>query len=157
MNCSELRVEIKGYEELTKEELHDLLGLRSRVFVVEQKITEEPEVDGRDPLAHHLLAWRGEELVGTLRLLLDREPIKLGRVAVDESARRIGVGTRMMEAAAEFIGARAAKLHAQAHLEDWYRGLGWHRVGDNFDIVGIDHVRMDWPPRREGPGRSVLS
>ncbi len=141
-----MRIEIKDYEELSKHELHEVLALRSRVFVVEQEITEEPEVDGRDPLAHHLLLWDEDQLVGTIRLLCDREPIKVGRVAVDREYRQRGLGTKMMVAVGEFLGERPAKLHAQSHLERWYEGLGWHRVGPNFDIVGIDHVRMDWPP-----------
>ncbi len=137
-------IEIKSYDELSKDELHDVLKLRVDVFVVEQEITEEPEVDGRDPQAHHLLMWEGDELVGTVRILLEREPIKVGRVAVHKDYRRQGRGAAMVEAVADFLDGRHAKLHAQSHLEHWYAGLGWQRVGENFDIVGIDHVRMDW-------------
>ncbi len=137
-------IEIKAYESLSKRELHDILELRSRVFVVEQEITEEPEVDGRDPEAHHVMMWDGERLVGTVRILLDKAPVKVGRVAVDKEFRGEGRGAAMMRAVGEYLGNRHAKLHAQSHLEGWYAGLGWQRVGENFDIVGIDHVRMDW-------------
>ena len=140
------RIDIKAFDELTLRELHQVLWLRSRVFVVEQEITGVPEVDEHDPSAHHALLWGGDRVVGTTRILLDRDPIKVGRVAVDEERRGEGLGRRMMEAVAEFLGDRHAKLHAQAHLERWYADLGWRRVGENFDIVGIDHVRMDWPP-----------
>lgn len=143
-----IRIEIKAFDELSRMELHELLALRSRVFVVEQEITEEPEVDGLDPKAHHLLMWDGEALVGTTRLLLGRQPIKVGRVAVERSHRGLGLGSQMMNAVADFLGQRCAKLHAQSHLEDWYEGLGWRRNGPNFDIVGISHVRMDWPPEK---------
>lgn len=142
----QIRIEIKPFAQLSRRELYDLLALRSRVFVVEQEITEVPEVDGRDPDAHHLLMWDGDQLVGTIRLLKHRDPIKVGRVAVDKSYRGRGLGSRMMEAVGEELGDQPAKLHAQSHLESWYHELGWRRVGDNFDIVGIDHVRMDWPP-----------
>ena len=141
-----MRIEIKPFSELTLHELHDLLALRNQVFVVEQKITEEPEVDGRDPAAHHLLLWKDGRIVGTVRVLPERDPIKVGRVAVDREYRGCGLGRKMMQAVGEFLGQRPAKLHAQSHLEDWYDELGWHRVGENFDIVGIPHVRMDWPP-----------
>ena len=139
-------IEIKSFDELTRRELHDVLALRSRVFVVEQKITDVAEVDGLDPEAHHALSRIDGEIVGTLRMLLDREPAKVGRVAVDKEFRGRGVGRRMMVAAQEFVGDRRAKLHAQAHLEAWYAELGWQRSGENFEIVGIDHVPMVWPP-----------
>ncbi len=141
-----IRLEIRAFEELSRIDLHDLLALRSRVFVVEQEITEEPEVDGLDPQAHHVLMWDDDVLVGTTRILLQRDPIKVGRVAVAESHRGVGLGSRMMRAVGEFLGPRSAKLHAQCHLESWYESLGWRRNGSNFDIVGISHVRMDWPP-----------
>ncbi len=141
-----LRIEIKAFDELALGEFHQLLWLRSRVFVVEQKITEVCEVDEEEPNAHHLLMWDDDSLVGTTRILTKRDPIKVGRVAVDEDRRGEGLGSRMMEAVGQFLGDRPAVLHAQAHLEKWYEELGWSRVGENFDIVGIDHVRMVWPP-----------
>ena len=140
-----LEIDIKPFDALTRRQLHDILALRSRVFVVEQEITEVPEVDGRDIDAHHLIARSDGEVVGTLRLLEDRQPVKLGRVAVDGDHRSRGIGTARMEAAGEYLGARPAKLHAQAHLQKWYEELGWTRRGDIFDIVGIDHVKMFWP------------
>ena len=143
-----MRIEIKPFSELSLRELHDLLALRNRIFVVEQEITEEPEVDGRDPVAHHLLLWEDGRIVGTVRMLLERAPVKVGRVAVDLEYRSRGLGREMMRAVGEFLGDRPAKLHAQSHLENWYDELGWYRVGENFDIVGIPHVRMDWPPAR---------
>ena len=145
----DFRIHIKPFDELSRRELHDVLWLRSRVFVVEQQITEEPEVDGRDPAAHHLMAWCDDQLVGTVRILVERDPVKVGRVAVDRRYRGQGLGSRMMEVVGEFLGSRSAKLHAQGHLEDWYHQLGWRRNGPNFDIVGISHVRMDWPPGAE--------
>ena len=144
-----IRLEIQAFDELSLMDLHELLALRSRVFVVEQEITEEPEVDGRDPRAHHVLMWDERELVGTTRILLHRDPVKVGRVAVAKSHRGLGLGSQMMRAVGEFLGLRSAKLHAQCHLEHWYESLGWRRNGDNFDIVGISHVRMDWPPQRQ--------
>ena len=139
-------IDIKPFEGLTRRELHDILALRSRVFVVEQKITEVPEVDGRDIDAHHVIARCDGLIVGTVRMLKQRQPVKVGRVAVDREYRNQGIGAAMMEATTEHLGDRVAKLHAQSHLEQWYDELGWRRSGDNFDIVGIDHVPMVWPP-----------
>ncbi len=141
-----LRIDIKYFDELSLRELHHVLWLRSRVFVVEQQIIEISEVDEDDLRAHHVLMYDGDEFVGTTRILLDRDPIKVGRVAVEGERRGEGLGRQMMETVGEFLSDRHAKLHAQSHLEPWYAELGWRRVGENFDIVGIDHVRMDWPP-----------
>jgi ElaA protein len=137
---------IRAFEALTRRELYDLLRLRDEVFVVGQKITAEPEIDGLDPRCHHVIGRdaRGR-VVATARIFTDRRPWKVGRIAVHPSLQRQGVGTRLMEAVHRFLGDRSSTMSAQAHLEPWYRRLGWRRTGRRYDEAGIPHVRMDRP------------
>ncbi len=137
----------KHFRELTLDELYDVMVLRNDVFVVGQKITAEPEVDGRDRECHHGLLYVGDELVGTARVFCDKDPVKVGRVAVARDRQREGLGTRLMEAVQrELLADRRAALHAQAYLEDWYTRLGWRRDGEPFDEAEIPHVLMRWDP-----------
>lgn len=114
--------------------------------MVGQKITSEPEVDGADPDFHHAFGRddRGR-VVATARLTLDRDPVKVGRVAVHPDLQRTGVGSALMAEVQRILGARAAVMNAQAHLEPWYARLGWRREGDSFFEAEIKHVRMVWP------------
>ncbi len=135
---------IKHYDQLTKDELYRIVVLRNLVFVVGQGITVEPEVDGRDPECAHAMLWEDGELVGTARLFVDEEPVVVGRVAVHPDRQRQGLGSVLMEAVQEYLGARSAELHAQAHLEAWYARLGWTRTGEPFEEAEIPHVMMCW-------------
>ncbi|MGM0556491.1 MAG: GNAT family N-acetyltransferase [Myxococcota bacterium] len=141
---SEYRVDIKPYEQLTRDELHDIFMLRNIVFVVGQGITAEPEVDGRDPECEHAMLWEGDTLLGTARIFHRDDPQVVGRVAVLTSRQGEGLGSVLMEAVQEHIGESPAELHAQAHLEDWYTRLGWTRVGALFEEANIPHVMMEW-------------
>jgi predicted GNAT family N-acyltransferase len=142
--ASEYRVEIKPYEALTRDELHDIFMLRNVVFVVGQGITAEPEVDGRDPECEHAMLWEDDTLLGTARIFHREEPKVVGRVAVLTSRQGQGLGSILMEAVQAHIGEASAELHAQAHLEDWYTQLGWVRVGEIFEEAEIPHVMMQW-------------
>jgi len=142
--ASELDVDIRPYEDLTRDELHEILELRCRVFVVGQEITGVPEIDGRDSECAHAMAREGGELVGTARIFAEREPVKVGRVAAARDRQREGIGTAVMEAVQEWLGERPAELHAQKYLEDWYTSLGWERRGEEFLEAEIPHVRLVW-------------
>lgn len=137
--------QIKTFEALSKMELYELMVLRNEVFVVGQKITAEPEVDGLDVECAHVLLRMDERLVATARIFYKRRVPTVGRVAVHPQFQRQGLGTVVMEAVQRYLGERAAELHAQAHLEGWYTRLGWERVGEPFDEAEIPHVMMRWP------------
>ncbi len=145
---AELRFDVLHFDDMTARDFHDIAWLRNVVFVVGQKITAEEEIDGRDPECAHARLFLGERLIGTARIFVDESPMVVGRVAVHTDLQRGGYGTRVMEGVQEFLGDRAAELHAQAHLEDWYERLGWERFGDVFEEANIPHVMMRWPASR---------
>ena len=139
-----LRFQIKAFDDLELRELYDILWLRNEVFVVGQKITAEPEVDGRDPECEHVLLHEHDQLVGTARIFHQKDPIVVSRISVRTERQRGGLGGFMMERINRHLGNRTAELHAQAHLEDWYRELGWERVGEEYIEAEIPHVTMVW-------------
>jgi ElaA protein len=132
-------------------ELHDLLALRARVFVVEQACIYL-DVDGRDPIAHHVLGFEDDVLVAYARVLpagTRFDVPAIGRVVVAPEVRGRGLARALMheaiEAARALHGEVPLALAAQAHLEGFYASLGFVREGDAYDEDGIPHVDMRRP------------
>ena len=126
--------------------------IRFEVFVEEQKVPAELEIDERDPQCVHALAW-GEngEALGTGRLLPDGH---IGRMAVLPEARQLGIGSALLTALmdeARRRGHAQAVLSAQTHAIAFYRRHGYAVVGGEYMDCGIPHVDMACelaPPRR---------
>ena len=124
------------------------LGLREEVFVREQGVPSEEEVDGRDDEALHLLAFEDDRVIGTLRLLFDGTTVKVGRVAVARRARRRGVAAAMLEEAiaeARRRGCTRARLASQVEVVPLYERAGFAVESAEFEEAGIPHVWMGRP------------
>lgn len=125
--------------------IQQAFDLRHEVFVVEQQVPVELEIDEYDPAAMHLVLLQGAQVAATLRLVPYGDKIKIGRVAVRQQLRRQGLGTQLMlrgiRHAAE-SGFRTVFLDAQVDSMPFYQGLGFIEEGDVFDDAGIPHVRM---------------
>ena len=139
----DVRFQRRAFEELSAQTLHEILKLRADVFVVEQKIWQENDVDGRDPDALHILGRDAAgELIATARVLQLESPIEVGRIVVRKDVRGQGVGSALLTYVERFLGPCTAVMSAQAYLEDWYAKRGWMREGDVYDEVGIPHIRL---------------
>ena len=134
-------------ERATFESHHaDIRHVRLAVFVDEQSVPLELELDDRDPLCVHLVAYDDSGApVGTGRLDVDYGG-KIGRVAVLGRARRRGVGTALMSRLHELAasaGLGSVWCNAQISALAFYEELGYRSVGERFDEAGIEHVRME--------------
>ena len=123
------------------------IAVRVQVFCREQGVSREDEFDGRDEQASHVLAVEldGGRVVGTLRLLIDGEEAKIGRVAVEADRRRRGLASRMLElalAGARERGATRVRLAAQLQARELYARAGFAEESDLFEEAGIPHVWM---------------
>ncbi len=130
--------------------------VRKEVFVVEQGVPEEIEYDAYDASAVHVLAVRSEDglPLGTGRLLFGEAALaktgdlavgSLGRLAVAQPARGLGVGValvRAIEECARERGLSAVDLHAQTHALGFYDRLGYEVYGPEFLDAGIEHRAM---------------
>ncbi|MBB1491700.1 MULTISPECIES: GNAT family N-acetyltransferase [unclassified Paracoccus (in: a-proteobacteria)] len=120
-------------------------AIRRRVFIEEQNVPEEIELDEHDATAVHLLATQDERPVGTARLLIDGGTAKIGRVALLPEARGTGAGAALMRAALDELrarGVRTAKLGAQTYAIGFYEKLGFAAYGPEYDDAGIPHRDM---------------
>lgn len=138
---------MKIVEVSTPVEMDAVRDLRRAVFVVEQKVPEDLEWDGLDPVARHLLALApGGAPAGTLRWRVVGDAGKVERVCVAADHRGSGLGRKLMERVLEDIratpGLRRAKLGAQVSAIPFYESLGFKAHGPVFDDAGIPHRDM---------------
>ncbi len=120
-------------------------AIRRTVFIEGQGVPADLEVDGRDPDATHLLATLDGVPVGTARILAKGDVGKIGRVAVLEEARGLGIGAALVRAAVEECrraGLARATLGSQTHALAFYERLGFLAHGPVFDDAGIPHRDM---------------
>jgi predicted GNAT family N-acyltransferase len=128
-------------------ELAGALALREEVFYGEQGVPRQEDLDGRDAGALHVVALDPGtgEVIGTLRLLLEERPAKIGRVVVDRRWRRRGIASRMLELALERArreGCAQVRLAAQVRATAVYEQAGFRIESEPFEEAGIPHVWM---------------
>jgi len=121
-------------------------GVRFAVFVDEQQIPRELEMDDRDVACTHWLATdeRGEP-IGTVRLDVDARG-KVGRLAVLAHVRGRGIGRALMERVHELArtrGLASVWCHAQQSAAPFYTRLGYRTTSEPFEEAGIEHVKME--------------
>ena len=135
----------------TKEELNLGFALRIKVFVEEQKVPIELELDEKDNSENtvHVGFFDNNKLIGVTRLIdLDKDVIHIGRVVIDKEYRGQGIGRELIigcENIAQQILKRKIiiELSAQIQAENFYKSLGYNRVNNKIYLdAGIEHVDM---------------
>ena len=124
------------------------LALRRTVFIEEQSVSEIDEVDGLDDQALHLLAIRNDIPIGTARLIVKADVLKIGRVCVLKEARGQGIGAGLILKALDVGRVRDLKkalLGSQTHAIPFYERLGFSAFGPEYDDAGIPHRDMTCP------------
>jgi ElaA protein len=143
-----MKIEVKRFQELSIDELYDLLQLRSQVFVVEQDCVYQ-DLDGKDQKAIHVLGKQDGVIVAYTRVFAPGhyfEEASIGRVVVAEPYRKFGYGKDIMKASVAHISTNYPevniKLSAQCYLTRFYNELGFTEVGESYLEDGIPHIAM---------------
>jgi len=128
-------------------EQHEVLAkIRTAVFVHEQNVPAEMEMDDLDAGAIHVAACDGTgTVIGTGRLILERPVPRIGRMAVVKPWRNAGVGGKILEilcAAAKRGGFADVLVHSQTHASPYYFKHGFLSHGTEFFEAGIPHQEM---------------
>lgn len=134
-------VELMHWERARKEASR----IRFKVFVEEQGVPREIELDALDPQCVHALAFEDGRAVGTGRLLPDGY---IGRMAVLEEWRGRGVGSLILASLMERArrrGDREVMLSAQVHAVPFYKAHGFEPAGEVYEEAGIPHRAMRRP------------
>ena len=142
---------LKKFQELTVDELYDVLRLRSEVFVVEQNCVFL-DMDNIDQESYHLLGYEGSELVAYTRLVPAGKTGKLpsiGRVVTSTRHRGKGRGKELMEKSISetirLFGNTPIKIGAQLYLRNFYSALGFEQTSEVYMEDGIEHIEMVRP------------
>jgi predicted GNAT family N-acyltransferase len=120
-------------------------AVRFEVFVDEQHVPADIELDADDATARHWLAVDGESPAGTARAVAKPYGCKIGRVAVRAPWRGRGVGLDLMKAIVDAARADAVPelyLESQTHALGFYERLGFVAEGPEFMDAGIPHRGM---------------
>lgn len=141
-----MKLVIKKFEELTLEELYEILQVRVSVFVVEQQCPYQ-ELDGKDIGAYHIMLKDESGIKAYLRVL-DRgvsfDDVSIGRVLTTE--RGAGLGDRILKegikAAKEKLNANKITIEAQSYAKKFYEKSGFKQISDEFLEDNIPHIIM---------------
>ncbi|WP_225035946.1 GNAT family N-acetyltransferase [Winogradskyella sp. SM1960] len=138
----------KNFNELTTQELYNILQLRSEVFVVEQDCVYQ-DIDGKDQKARHVLGYKNDVLVAYTRIFKPGyyfDESSIGRVVVQQNARKFKYGYAIMEASIEAIkmhyNETTIRISAQMYLKQFYNNLDFKAVGEAYLEDGIPHINM---------------
>lgn len=142
MGCSDYKIYEFSFQDSFKMDL--AIQLRMKVFVQEQSVPVDMEVDGDDPEAKHLLLLKDDQPLGTCRWRETDEGLKLERFAIIKTCRGQGLGKVLVEYVLEKYkeSDSCIYLYAQSDVIAFYEKFGFLAVGEEFEEAGIQHRKM---------------
>lgn len=129
-----------------QQQLEEAFAIRKKVFVEEQNVSLEEEIDQYEEDAIHFLLYNDQEQpIGAGRFRVIDELGKVERICILSEQRGTGAGKHIMEsieAYAHETGINKLKLNAQTHAISFYEKLGYEIVSEEFLDAGIPHRTM---------------
>ncbi len=140
---------VKAFQELTLEELYDLLQLRQEIFIVEQNCPYQ-DADGKDLKSYHVLAYDRNKLVAYTRIVPPKisyeKYASIGRVVCLKAYRSTGLGKKIMKISIDkcqvLYASFSIKISAQVYIEKFYKDLGFKATGEPYLEDDIPHQAM---------------
>ena len=139
---------IKSFYDLTKDELYNILRLRSEVFIVEQNCAYQ-DIDKKDQFALHVFFKKNNQIIAYTRIFKPNDYFKyssIGRVVVIKNKRGSKIGSQIMNFSIkkieEIFNEKKIKISAQKYLISFYKKLGFSVIGDEYLEDGIPHIAM---------------
>ncbi len=126
----------------TKEEYSDILEIRKKVFIEEQNVPLNIEIEYEED-SNHVICYVDKFPVGTGRWRMTENGIKLERFAVLKDFRSKGIGKEIVNfILSEISSNNTIYLHAQEAVVDFYKKLGFKVSGNKFYEADILHSKM---------------
>ena len=130
----------------THKQIEDAFTVRKIVFVEEQQVPIDEEIDQYEETADHFVLYDNETPIGAGRFRSSENKGKFERICVLSSYRGTGSGALLMNEIEKFAikkGFKTLKLNAQVHALSFYEKLGYHITSDEFLDAGIPHKSME--------------
>ena len=140
---------LSTFQDLTNDQLYDLLKLRQDVFVIEQDCIYQ-DFDGYDKQATHFLIYEHKKLVAYSRIFApsikyDSES-SIGRIIVSKPFRGGDFGKTLIRESITYclkhFRNTNIRIEAQSKLLIYYKNLGFIKDSDSYKVDGIDHLQM---------------
>lgn len=140
----------KKFQDLSTDELYQIMVLRQEVFIVEQDCPYL-DADGKDQISHHILGTDSQGKLQTYARLVPKggsytEYNSIGRVITSMEYRGKGEGKKLMEYSVSQIQQlypdENTKISAQVYALPFYEALGFKECGERYDEDGIPHAAM---------------
>lgn len=131
---------LRGTDDLT-----DAFTIRRKVFIGEQGVPEDIELDSIDQTSEHIVIYDEDQPIGTGRLLVEDGMVLIGRVAVLKEYRSQKIGSIVVNQLRDKAfgnGATEVHLHAQKAVQGFYEKLGFRAYGEEFEEASILHISM---------------
>ena len=128
----------------TQRELDQCFDIRTQVFVIEQNVPTDIEMDEFDIEAEHFLAYYNRIPIGCARIRRD-DCVKMERVAILKSFRNKGFGKKLTEYLINYCKQHNINeicIHSQLYVSDFYTKFGFKKRGQTFYEAGIEHIKM---------------
>ena len=133
---------IHNWETLNKNNLYEVLALRSAVFVVEPDCVYQ-DLDSKDDKATHILGYKQTTLVAYSRIFINTNFATISRVVIHPSFRGLGYGKLLIKKSLSQLPTKTTiHISAQEHLKTFYESLGFSQTGKGYLEDGIPHIPM---------------
>lgn len=129
----------------TKKELKQVFHIRKKVFIDEQHVPVEIEMDEFDETADHFIAYMDKIPIGCARIRRFNNFVKLERIAILKEYRNKGYGTKLTKYLINYskkISSRKIIMHSQYYVKEFYKKFGFEVIGEPFYEAGIKHIKM---------------
>ena len=143
-----MKIVVKRFNELSVEEIYQILKVRADVFIIEQKCIYK-DIDGKDEKAMHVMGKNNNEIIAYTRILEGGEDYdfpSISRVVVKKENRGKERGRKIMKESIKYIveelKEKTIVLAAQKYLEKFYRELGFIAEGEEYLEDEIPHQKM---------------
>lgn len=150
-----MEFKLKHFNDLSTNELYEILKSRAEVFVVEQNCPYQ-DIDDKDRHSHHLFFEENNRVVSYVRVIdkgISYDEVSIGRVITLKSYRGQGLSKKILLEAIKFteniLNEVAIRISAQAYLIDFYTSVGFKQISDTYLEDGIPHVAMIYNTKKE--------
>ena len=131
----------------SSESIQESRLIRNEVFFEEQGIPLELDLDGRDSISYHILAYVNDQVVGVSRLTpLENNKAVLSRIAVKKEYRGFGIASNLVEASLIQTGklkVNYIEMTPHEYLKEFYERFGFQQIENAGDVAGHRLVKME--------------